>query len=166
MEPLTERSIRDCFINCSKGEARRMSIPRDLETRPWADLDFFGWRDPGAPDRGFLVAEHDGGLVGVTLRAAPAVRRSFTKTTVCSVCVTSHPGTGVALLAAPRAGTAGRRGNTVGAYLCADLECSLYIRGRKRTGGELRTQETLSLAQKVERLHTNLAEFLAKVRID
>ncbi|NSC25276.1 hypothetical protein FM076_30640 [Streptomyces albus subsp. chlorinus] len=54
MEPLTDPEIRACFVNCSKGEARRMYVPRDLEERPWGDLDFFGWRDPGAPDRGHL----------------------------------------------------------------------------------------------------------------
>ncbi|WP_430625940.1 FBP domain-containing protein, partial [Streptomyces albus] len=33
----------------------------------------------------------------------------------------------MALLAAPRPGAAGRQGNTVGAYLCADLACSLSV---------------------------------------
>ena len=57
MKPLTEQDIRTSFINCSKGEAKRISLPRDLDRRPWDDLDFLGWRDPGAPDRSYLVTE-------------------------------------------------------------------------------------------------------------
>ncbi|MEV0476177.1 FBP domain-containing protein, partial [Streptomyces prunicolor] len=51
MRPLTEREIRAAFVNCTKGEAKRLSIPRDLAERPWDDLDFLGWRDPQAPGR-------------------------------------------------------------------------------------------------------------------
>ncbi len=163
MEPLTEEDIRSSFVNCSKGEARRISVPRDLAERDWADLDFLGWRDPGAPDRGYLVVERDGKLVGVTLRAPQGVRRSFTKTNICTICTTGHPGTGVALLAAPKVGASGRQGNTVGAYLCADLACSLYVRGKKKTGMGLRYEESLTVEEQIERLRGNLHDFLEKV---
>ena len=133
VRPLTEPDIRASFVNCSKGEARRLNLPRDLAESPWPDLDFLGWRDPGAPERAYLVAERRGELVGVALRPAQEARRSFTKSTLCSVCVTPHAGTGVALFAAPRVGAAGRQGNTVGAYMCADLACSLYVRDKKQT---------------------------------
>lgn len=101
MNPLSENEIRGSFVNCSKGEARRLNLPRGLAELPWEHLDFLGWRDQGAPDRGYLVAEHGGELVGVTLRV-PSVRRSLTKTNVCSLCLSAHAGSGVALLAARR----------------------------------------------------------------
>jgi hypothetical protein len=163
MNSLDETDIRASFVNCSKSEAKRISLPKPMSGVPWADLDFLGWRDPGAPDRGYLVADHDGRLVGVTLRTPQGVRRSFTKTTVCSVCVTAHPGTGVSLLAAPRAGAAGRQGNTVGVYMCADLACSLYVRGKKDTGLGIRYEETLSVPDKIDRTLLNLGEFLDRV---
>lgn len=163
MEPLDENDIRASFVNCSKSEAKRINIPRPLSDRPWADLDFFGWRDPRAPDRGYLVAHHGDRLLGVTLRAAQDVHRSFMKTTVCTLCITSHPGTGVRLLAAPRAGAAGRQGNTVGAYMCADLACSLYVRGKKETGLGARYEESLSVEEKIDRTLRNLASFLDRV---
>jgi hypothetical protein len=163
MEPIDEKAIRASFANCSKGEAKRISLPRELSELPWADMDFLGWRDPGAPDRGYLVAVRDGRLVGVTLRAPQGVRRGFTKTTVCSLCLTGHPGTGVCLLVAPRAGAAGRQGNTVGAYVCADLACSLYLRGKKQTGLRVPYEETLPLEDKIDRTLTNLGAFLDKV---
>jgi hypothetical protein len=163
MEPLEETDIRTCFVNCSKGEAKRISLPRPLSDVPWADLDFLGWRDPGAPDRGYIVAHHGDRLTGITLRAPQNIRRSFTKTTVCALCITSHLGTGVRLLAAPRAGAAGRQANTVGTYICADLACSLYLRGIKSTGLGTRSAETLPLQDKIERTLLNLSSFLDKV---
>src|ERR1700756_4860755 len=134
MQPLEENDIRSCFVNCSKGEAKRINLPQPLSGLPWADLDFLGWRDPGAPDRGYIVADHDGRLIGVTLRAPQGMYRGFTKTTICTLCITGHPGTGVCLLTAPRTGAAGRQANTVGTYMCADLACSLYVRGKKASG--------------------------------
>jgi hypothetical protein len=163
MRPLDDKEIRGSFINCSKGEAKRINLPRPLKDLPWADLDFLGWRDPGAPERGYVVADLDGRLVGVTLRTSQGVHRSFTKTTVCSLCTTGHPGTGVALLVASRAGAAGRQANTVGAYICSDLACSLYLRGKKTTGLATRYEESLPLEDKVDRTLANLAAFLGKV---
>ncbi|MFI0213031.1 FBP domain-containing protein [Streptomyces lydicus] len=163
MDPVGEKAIRASFVNCSKGEASRINLPVGLGDLPWEGLDFLGWRDPGAPDRGYLVAPRGDGFVGVTLRVPQGVRRSFTKTTVCSVCVTGHPGSGVSLLAARRAGAAGRQGNTVGAYFCADLACSLYVRGRKRSQLAGRHEETLPLEDRVARLVRHLDDFLDKV---
>ncbi|MFI7638452.1 FBP domain-containing protein [Nonomuraea sp. NPDC049400] len=162
MNPITEHDIRTSFVNCSKGEARRLNLPRGLAESPWPDLDFLGWRDPGAPERAYLVAERGGELVGVSLRLAQEVRRSFSKSTLCSVCVTPHSGTGVALFAAPRVGAAGRQGNTVGAYMCADLACSLYVRDKKQT--ELGTRfESLSVEERILRAAANLDGFLERV---
>src|SRR3954449_13261623 len=68
MQALTERDIRASFVNCTKGEASRLPVPRDLATRPWDDLDFLGWPDPVSPQRAYLVAASGDGLVGVALR--------------------------------------------------------------------------------------------------
>jgi hypothetical protein len=70
MRPLTQREIRVSVVNCTKGEASRMHVPHDLDSRPWGELDYFGWRDPQSPGRGYLVADLDGHLQGITLRAA------------------------------------------------------------------------------------------------
>lgn len=68
MEPLTEREIRDSFVNCSKGEAGRIKMPPGLAATPWGDLDFLGWTDPAAPLRALLVVPRAAGPVGVVLR--------------------------------------------------------------------------------------------------
>ena len=159
MKPVTESDIRAAFVNCTKGEAKRVGVPKDLDERPWDELDFLGWSDVSGADRGYLVAESGDGLVGVALRVAPKtgqVRRSM-----CSLCLTTHTGDGVALMTARKAGTSGRQGDSVGIYICTDLACSLYLRGRK--DGGRRINETITLEEKVERMHANLTAFLRKV---
>lgn len=164
MRSLTEQDIRSSFVNCSKGEAKRLFVPHDLGERTWDELDFLGWRDPGAPDRGYLVTERAdrGRLVGVTLRFQPA-RRGFLHRSMCSLCLTTHPRGGVSLMTARRAGTAGREGNSVGAYMCTDLACSLYLRGKKVPETGPRFEETLTLEEQIARTLGNLHAFLDKV---
>jgi hypothetical protein len=164
MEPLAEAQIRGSFVNCSKGEARRISLPRDLGELPWEHLDFLGWRDQGAPDRAYLVSpRQDGEPVGITLRIAPGARRNLLRSSLCGLCLTSHSGGGVDLLAAPLAGAAGRQGNTVALYMCADLACSLYVRGRKTSPLVKRLEESLTLEEQIARTRRNLDGFLARI---
>jgi len=165
MNPLTERDIRGCFVNCSKGEAQRAGLPRDLAEQPWDDLDFLGWRDPGAPERAYLVARHGGRLVGVALRATSGGGRGSTNRGMCSICLTTRPGGDVALMTARRTGDAGRLGNTVGHYLCTDLACSLFVRGKRRTAKAGDLDETLTVEDKIVRTQANLAAFLDKVTL-
>ncbi|NUR71546.1 MAG: FBP domain-containing protein [Hamadaea sp.] len=165
MRSLVEAEIRSSFVNCTKGEAVRLPLPRDLGDRAWADLDFLAWRDGSAPDRAYLVTAHpesDVDLVGVTLRLA-AQQRGLLHRSMCSLCLTTHPGNGVSLMTARKAGALGRQGNSVGVYICTDLACSLYVRGLKKphTGGRL--DETLSVDEQVERLRGKLDGFLAKI---
>jgi hypothetical protein len=161
MKPLTEQEIRAAFVNCSKGEAKRLSVPRDLAERPWDDLDFLGWRDPQAPDRAYLVTMLDGQPRAVALRSPSPAARPMRRS-LCSMCLTAHTG-GVSLMVALKAGKAGKQGNSVGAYLCSDLACSLYVRGKKDAGSGARLQESLTLEEQIERTMANVAAFIAKV---
>ncbi|MBD0693419.1 FBP domain-containing protein [Streptomyces sp. CBMA123] len=159
MKPMTEQEIRAAFVNCSKGEAKRLHVPRDLAQQPWDDLDFLGWRDPQAPDRGYLAAEVDGRTVAIALRSSGAASWQARRS-ICSLCVTTHTGR-ISLLVAPLAGKAGKQGNSVGAYMCTDLACSLYVRGKREVGTRL--HESLTVEEKIERIAANLTAFVAKV---
>jgi hypothetical protein len=163
MRPVTEDDIRASFVNCSKGEAKRANLPKDLADLPWEDLDFLGWRDPGAPERAYVVAERDGGLVGIALRVTSGGYRGFTQRSMCSLCLTTQTGGGVGLMTARRTGEAGRQGNSVGQYLCGDLACSLYTRGKKQTAGGGVIEESLTVEEKIARTRANLHSFLDKV---
>ena len=163
MEPLTEQQIRGSLVNCSMGEASRIKMP-DLAAVPWGDLDFLGWTDPGAPQRALLVVPFDAGIVGIVLRRPEARRGTAMRSGMCRVCYTGHTSDGVTLFVAPLAGAAGRQGNTVGEYLCSDLACSLYLRGKKQPRGRLvRQEETLTLDERVDRALTNLNGFVKRV---
>jgi hypothetical protein len=164
MRPLTEQDIRTSFVNCSKGEAKRLAVPRDLDERPWDDLDFLGWRDPGAPDRSYLVTERDGRLTGVAFRF-PSAQRGFLHRSMCSLCLTTHRGGGVSLMTARKAGAAGREGNSVGVYACTDLACSLYVRGKKVPDTGVRFEESLTLGEQIARTTGNLSAFLDKLYV-
>ncbi|MEV6784761.1 FBP domain-containing protein [Streptomyces sp. NPDC051098] len=164
MEALTEKQIRGSFVNCTKGEATRLKLPADFGQLPWGDLDFLGWTDPGAPLRAHVVLPRADGPVGITLRVPSAGRTSAIKSSMCHVCLTPHASSGVTLFAAPLAGTAGRGGNTVGTYLCSDLACSLYIRGKRQP--KLRTgvdAETITEQERIDRTVANLTAFAEKV---
>ncbi|MFJ5720962.1 FBP domain-containing protein [Streptomyces sp. NPDC093149] len=161
MKPLTEQEIRSAFVNCTKGEAKRLSVPRDLAERPWADLDFLGWRDPQAPDRAYLAIELDGRPVALALRS-PGPGSWQLRRSMCSMCLTTHTG-GVSLMVAAKAGKAGQQGNSVGAYICSDLACSLYVRGKKNAGAGARLHESLTLEEKIRRTVANLAVFITKI---
>ncbi|GFM99041.1 hypothetical protein Sfulv_38520 [Streptomyces fulvorobeus] len=151
-------------MNCTKGEAARLKLPLDFGALPWEDLDFLGWVDPGAPLRAHIVLPRAGGPLGFSLRVPSVRRTSAVKSSLCQICLTGHASSGVSLLAAPLAGARGREGNTVGIYICADLACPLYVRGKRqpklRTG---RYEESLTVEERVARMAGNLDAFAAKV---
>lgn len=161
MHPLTESEIRASFVNCSKGEAKRLPVPRDLAATSWDRLEFLGWRDPQSRVRAYLVTEREGAAYGVVLRTTDGSAGRPRKN-ICSLCLTPHPSGGVVLMVAPRAGKAGQKGDSVGTYVCADLACSAYVRGR-RVPGTSRLPETLTAEQQAERLAGNLETFLGRV---
>ncbi|MBT0566902.1 FBP domain-containing protein [Williamsia sp. CHRR-6] len=161
MLPLTETQIRSSFVNCTQGEVKRITVPRDLADQRWDDLDFFGWNDPTYAGRAYLVAPgSDDQLIGVALRYETGGTR---KAQMCKICLTTHPSGGVSLMTARKPGAAGRNGNTVGTYICTDLDCSLYARGEKTPALGRQYREDLDVGSKIDRVRANVAAFLARV---
>jgi len=127
MRPLTDKDIRRSFVNCSRSEAAAMTLPPDLDDMPWDEREFLGWRDPRAPLRGYAVLWRDGRPLGMALRAAGS-RMSSRTAAMCLLCGSARSGADVSLFTARRAGEAGRNGDTIGQYICADLDCSRRVR--------------------------------------
>lgn len=154
MRALTEREVRRSFVNCSRGEASGLALPRDFDALDWAELEMLGWRDPKAPLRGYLVAEIDGEPLGLALRAA-ATRMSVRTAVSCLLCQTGRSGDAVSLFTAKRMGEAGRNGNTVGTYICADLACSARVRTeippwlQERNPAEVVVERAIELSDRV-----------------
>ncbi len=126
MKPLSSDQIRASFVNASQGEAERLPLP-GLHEVIWEDREYLGWRDPQAQQRGYVVFWKGDTAVGLVLRAGERALRSGIPA-MCSLCRITQPSDQVTLFSAPRAGQAGRDGNTVGTYICADLSCSHLIR--------------------------------------
>jgi hypothetical protein len=126
MKPLTEEEIRASIVNAPSDDVERMPLPGLHET-VWGDREYLGWRDPGSPQRGYIVFWRDEVPVGMVLRAA-STQQSRAISAMCSLCRTHQPANQVSLFTVPKAGKAGQDGNTVGTYICADLGCSTIIR--------------------------------------
>jgi hypothetical protein len=160
VDPLTAEEIRGSFVNSSRSVVKAMTLPTGFADLSWTDLDYLGWRDPKAPARAYLVVRRDSGTTGVVLTTT-ASGRPRRGAGLCDLCNTARQVTDVALFAARRAGPAGRSGNTVGTYICADLACSLYLRGLREL--EVPQGETVSTEQRLERLGQRLDKFVNRV---
>lgn len=126
MQPLSPADIRGSFVNATQGEAERIPLP-GLHEMIWEDREYLGWRDPQARQRGYLVHWSGDRPVGVMLRASDFPLRPGISA-MCSLCRVTQPSDQVSLFSAPRAGQAGRDGNSIGTYICDDLACSHMIR--------------------------------------
>ncbi|MEZ0493242.1 FBP domain-containing protein [Kineococcus sp. TBRC 1896] len=156
---LTDEAIRSTMTNCSRGEAHRMRVPGWVhECDPAHEV--VGWRDPKAPERGWLLVPLDEAVVGLALRAAPG--RGVRATAVCDLCRTTRSPGDVSLFVAARAGEAGRKHDTVGTYACSDLACADNVRVLRATP-TLKPDPGLSVSQRQEGLRERAAAFAAKV---
>ena len=164
MDALTEAEVRASFVNCTKGEAQRINLPGPLDEIFWEHLDFLGWRDPKAEQRAYMVVPWPSGPVGIVLRRPQKSRgASLLRSSMCSICLTVHASSGVTHFAAAKAGAAGRAGNSVGNYICANLQCSRYVRGTLRSEAASTMEESLDPAEKVLRLRAKLEGFTRSV---
>ncbi len=160
MRPVTPEQISDCLINMSDDEISQMSIPGLHETL-WEEREFLGWRDVNHRLRGYIVFWVGEKLRGLMVRAADSAMPAG-KSALCALCHTHQPAPQVSLFVAPKAGEAGKRGNTVGTYLCADLSCSTIIRITPRASAEQPNPESI-VAHKASGMHQRLESFSKRV---
>ena len=111
---------------------------------------------PDGSPRGYIVHWVDDRPVGFMVRAASSTLRPGIGA-MCSFCHTPQPSTQVLMFSAPKGGAAGRDGNTIGTYLCADLACSMMIRMLPAT-----SELTLSRSEVVARRSAGLTERLQR----
>ena len=163
MLALTEAAIRRSLVNCSRSEAAAMTPPRDLAEFDWPSLDVLGGRDAKAELRGYLVHESDDGVVGIALRAANT-KMSSRRSAMCLLCHTVQSANAISLFTARRVGDAGRNGNTVGTYICADLDCAHRVLEIPRSSADLpEDQQVLATAERAEGLRQRLRAFTTDV---
>ena len=125
MLPLDTTTIKTTFVNASRKVVADITLPADLNTIDWAQLDYLGWIDPKMKRRSYAVVPVDGEPVGIVLRQADA---SPPRRAQCSWCRDVKLPNDVVLYSAQRAGAAGRNGDTVAIWICAEFQCSANVR--------------------------------------
>lgn len=150
MEPLARATILASF---PKKQRKLVELP-NLEETDWAALDFLGWRHTSG-HLAYVVYEQEDRIRGLVLRLTPS---GGTHQCMCSWCMTVHQGGGVALFTAEASGTH----RIHGVYVCANLQCSAYVRGSKRPNG-CQMRETIGREQRIARLRSNMERFFRLV---
>ena len=130
MLQLTEKDVRDSFVNASRKEVSDLTLPPGFSELDWQQLDYLGWRDPKMPRRAYLVVPVDGdagaaGVVGILLRQGETAPRQRAQCSWCQDVTLPNP---VVFFSAKRAGDAGRKGDTVGVLICEGFQCSSNVR--------------------------------------
>ncbi len=165
MRPMTEQDVRESFVNATADELRIVAMAHDFVLTDWDHLDFLAWRDPNTRGRGYFVVEVDGGPVGIVLRAAETTPRA--RSGLCNLCHTMQPADQVSLFTARKAGDAGRDGDTVGTYICADLSCHENVRlAAPLAPSEIRTSVDRRIDGTRRRTETFVQRVLDSVRSD
>jgi len=159
---LTADAVRRSMINCSKGDAKRMTVVDAVVGTDLEAVEFAGWQDPRMPQRAYLVALSDGAVTGVLLR--PAAGDGARRTAMCALCRTTHTDGEVTLYTAPRAGAAGREGNSVGTYICTDLACPATTRLERKPSASVTPDLSLPVDERVAGLRVRVDGFLAAIR--
>lgn len=161
MRALTEAEVRAAFVNANDEERAVLEMPHDFMLVDWDYLDFFAWRDPIVPRRGYVLVQDGADTVGVVLRVSnPAQAR----TGLCNICHAMQPGNQVSLFSARRAGRAGRAGDSVGTYICADLTCHDNVRiAHPLAPSEVRAPGQVD--QRLEGTQRRMRAFVDQVRV-
>ncbi|OMH33269.1 FBP domain-containing protein [Tersicoccus sp. Bi-70] len=163
MRPVTPAQIRSSFINASRSEAARLTLPPGFDQLAWDTLDVLGWRDPKMPLRGYLTLRTTGDrLVSVLLRA-PAGGARKNRAVLCELCRSVEATNDVLLWVARRAGAAGRNGNTVGTLICADFACSANVRVAPPEG-DMHPDPAAVVARQIDGLIARADQFAERVR--
>jgi hypothetical protein len=83
---------------------------------------------------------------------------------MCLLCHTVQPAASISLFTARRVSQAGRNGNTVGTYICADLDCAHRMLAVPPSAQRLDEQlQALAVAEQTEGLRRRLRAFTGDV---
>lgn len=148
MRALTKEEIISAF---SKKDQKKLKLP-DLKIINWEIIDYFSWFHPSG-HLAFIIYDNGLSLRGLVLeKNKPGFSQ---KAKMCGWCKTVHGGAGVVLFSTPKVNSPSI---VIGEFICADLQCSYYIRGLK---GPLPNQmrETISMENKIFRLLSSVDDF-------
>jgi len=147
MNKLTKNEIVNSF---SKKDIKKLKLP-DLDNIDWENIDYLGWIHRSR-HIGYIVYLLNKKLIGIFLNITKT--KQDNKYKQCSLCMTQHTGAGISLFT-----KADRNHNSKGNYICANLDCGLYLRNKKDILA-IQMQENITKEQKLERYLKNLKQFI------
>ncbi len=165
MTPITPEQIRAGFVNASKREVAKATLPttETFDAIDWEQREYLGWRDPKLESTAYLALELDGELRVVLLRRAkePKVRRKK----MCILCEDVVNLDDVSMYSASLAGPAGRKGDTIGTFICTDFICSANVRRPPtfKAGGVDEEARAYIVGRRIDGLRERSARFVAQV---
>lgn len=162
MEKISDKQIRSCFVNASRSEAAKLTLPAGFASLDWDRLDFLGWRDEKMPQRGYLVSQTGDRPVGLMLRA-PDGGSGKNRKVLCDLCRDVFSEEDVYLWVAKRAGQSGRDGNTVGTLICAQFVCSANVR-KEPPVSEIEPDPAAVVERQIRGLRERTERFIGRVR--
>ncbi|WP_218713241.1 FBP domain-containing protein [Arthrobacter sp. BF1] len=162
MEKISEKQIRSCFVNASRSEAAKLTLPANFADLDWQQLDSLGWSDPKMPMRGYLITQTADGLVGIMLRA-PEGGSGQKRRVLCELCRDVHSEEDVYLWVSKRAGQSGRDGNSVGTLICAQFLCSANVR-KEPAANEIEPDPAAVVQRQIQGLQERTEKFMVRVR--
>lgn len=151
MKKLTKEEILLAFPEKIR---KKIKLP-SLEEINWGNLDFLGWIHPSG-NLGYIVYSSECELRGLVLN------RTITKTAkgirMCSLCLTLRISGEVSLFSTIKMYN---KKISFGNYICADLQCSHYVRGE--LSGVAQMSETITAEKKITRLQKNVKKLFISV---
>ncbi|MCC3283621.1 FBP domain-containing protein [Arthrobacter caoxuetaonis] len=161
MKALTQAAVRKSFINASRSQTAAVNFPADFDTIDWENIDQYGWRDHKMPQRAYLVLDVEGKTTTVLLRAPELV--SASKKALCALCEDMESDDDVFMFVAPKAGPAGKNGNSVGTLIHSNFSCAQNVRSEPKPD-PIHPDPELVKAERARRLQERTVQFVRKIR--
>lgn len=161
MQPHSETALRKSFINCTKGAAQRINIPKDIANTDWEQQIFLSWADPKSPQKAYVVAETPKGLQGLVMERKKAPVKGGAR--MCQFCLTLHSSSGVSMVSIPTTKSAQDNYGSIGTYICTNLDCVAYTLGLKKPEGIRQMEESLTTEEKIKRTLSHVQGLIVRI---
>lgn len=125
MHSYTRAQIIAAFRGATRSEVKKVTFAANFDTVDFDKLDFYGWTDPKIPRRAYLLIDRPDGPIALLLSRAAVKPRARA---MCAWCNDVNLTDEAVLYTVRRGGAAGRKGDTIGALICANFGCSRNVR--------------------------------------
>lgn len=125
MDSYTRDQILGAFRGATRSEVKKVTFAANFDTVDFDKLDFYGWTDPKIPRRAYVLVDRPDGPVTLLFSRAAVKPRARA---MCAWCNDVNLTDEAVLYTVRRGGAAGRKGDTLGALICANFQCSQHVR--------------------------------------